>query len=143
MSYPSQSNTQVGTKPFPAAADLTGKEGHLAKLTNNSNVTEAALPSAAGDHTPFVIVSTATAGKDAYLHPLDTTKNVRLRLNGTCAPGDLIVREDETGADTGKVRKLPAAAGTYIIVGIAEEVGEDEQLLLVRIYRLGDSVTVV
>lgn len=141
--YTSQNNTQAGVIPFIAAAALTGKEGLLAKLTNNSGVTEAALPAAAADYTPFVIVSGAALGGNAYLQPIEPNQNVRLRLNGTCVAGDLIVREDETGAETGKVRKLPAGAGTYSIVGIAEEGGVDEQLLLIRPHKLGDTITVV
>jgi len=42
------------------------------------------------------------------------------------------------GTDDGKVRKLPTAAGTYRGIAIAEEVGEDEQLVLARPAMIGN-----
>ncbi|MDD4175075.1 MAG: hypothetical protein PHN34_12620, partial [Kiritimatiellae bacterium] len=54
-------------------------------------------------------------------------------LKGTCNPGDVIVLADTgTAADKGKVRALPAAAGTYRGLGIAEEKGVDGQSVLFR-----------
>lgn len=137
-----QSNTQAGPKDFIANADLTGKEGYLAKVVNSSGTPKAALPGAAADHTPFYIGQGAASGSSAKLVPIEPNQNVRLRLNLTCVSGDLLVRADETGAEAGKVTKLPAGAGTYTIVGIAEESGADEQLVLVRPYRLGDQIVV-
>jgi len=137
-----QSNTQAGPKDFIANADLTGKEGYLAKVVNSSGTPKAALPGAAADHTPFAIGQGAASGEKAKLLPIEPNQNIRLRLNGTCNPGEQLVRADETGGDTGKVIKLPAASGTYTAVGIAEEAGVDEQLVLVRPYRLGDQIVV-
>lgn len=138
-----QSNTRRGPFPIAANADLTSKEGYLAKIVNSSGVAKAALPAAAGDHTPFLITDGVASGENATLEPIIAEKNFRMRLNGTCVPGDEIVREDETGADTGKVRKLPAGAGTYTRVGIAEETGADEGLVAIRPHRFGEKVTVV
>jgi len=131
-----QSNTRVGDIPVLAGEDLTGKEGCLVKLTHDTQVPEVLLPTAADDYAIYALVE---AGEDADLvtvRPLATDRNVRLRLNGTCNPGDVIV--PETTGNLGKVRALPTAAGTYRGIGIAEEAGVDEQLVLVRPYPLGN-----
>ena len=141
MDY-SQSNTQRGAKQFDSNVDLTGKEGYLAKIVNSSGTPKADLPDAAADHTPFLIVDGKAAGVDSKLEPINPEQNCRLKINGTCVPGDHLVREDETGAGAGKVRKLPAGAGTYTSVGIAEESAVDEQLVLARPYRFGDQIVV-
>lgn len=138
-----QSNTKKGSIAVIGNEDLTGKEGLLAKIINSSGTPKAALPSAAGDETPYFINDGAASGVVSELKPMRPDEQVRLRLNGTVSPGDVVVREDETGADAGKVRKLPAAAATYTRVGIAEEDGEDEQLVLVRPWRMGEKEVVV
>lgn len=138
-----QSNTRKGPFPIVANVDLTGKAGFLGKLINSSGKRKGGLPTAAGDETPFIIVDAVKAGETSTFQPLTTEENVRLKLNGTCVIGDTLVREDETGADAGKVLKLPAAAGTYTRVGIAEEPGVDDQLVLVRPVRVGEKITVV
>lgn len=138
-----QSNTKKGSIAVESNEDLTGKEGYLVKIVNSSGEKKAALPSAAGDETPYFINDGAASGNISELKPMRPDEQVRLRLNGTCDLWDVIVREDETGADKGKVRKLPASAGTYTRVGIAEEDGEDEQLLLIRPWRMGEKEVVV
>ena len=58
---------------------------------------------------------------------------------GHAASLDVIVLADTgTAADKGKVRALPAAAGTYRGLGIAEEKGVDGQLVLFRPAMIGN-----
>ena len=57
----------------------------------------------------------------------------------SCNPGDQLVLADvATPADKGKVRVLPATAGTYRVLGIAEQVGVDGQLVLFRPVMIGN-----
>jgi hypothetical protein len=66
---------------------------------------------------------------------------VRAVLKGTCNPGDVLVLADTgTTADKGKVRTLPASAGTYRGLTIAEEKGVDGQLVLCRPAMIGNVV---
>jgi hypothetical protein len=46
----------------------------------------------------------------------------------------------EAGANNGKVQALPAGAGTYFGVAIAEEAGIDGQLVLARPAMIGNIV---
>ena len=62
-----------------------------------------------------------------------------ITLKGTCNPGDVLVLADvATAADKGKVRTLPAAAGTYRVLGIAEQAGVDGQSVLARPAMVGN-----
>ena len=126
----SQSNTQSGPVLFNASEDIDA--GLLVKLINTSNVTEAALPDANDDEVPFVAAYAASEDENVTLVPLSPASNVRLRLNGTCVPGDKLVLATPDGTEDGKVIKLPTAAGTYRLVAIAEQVGANEQLVLAR-----------
>jgi hypothetical protein len=133
--FPTQSNTNSGPIPVKAGADLTGKEGLAIVVGNSAGVLVANLPAAATDVPTHVLVDGGAAGTLVTVQPLVTDEQVRIRLNGTCNPGDKLIIEDPTanaGADAGKVRKLPATAGVYGGVGVAEEIGVDEQLVLIR-----------
>jgi hypothetical protein len=46
----------------------------------------------------------------------------------------------EAGANNGKVQALPAGAGTYLGVAVAEEAGIDGQLVLARPSLIGNIV---
>jgi hypothetical protein len=128
-----QTNTRTGDIPVTAGQDLTGKENLLAKLANDGGSTIAKLPEANSDLALFVIVDGAEDGKTASLRPLSPERNVRVTLKDTCNPGDVLVLADvATPADIGKVRALPAAAGTYRGLLIAEESGIDGQAVLAR-----------
>ena len=61
-------------------------------------------------------------------------RSVRIVAKGTGNPGDLLVLADgaTVAADKGKVRKVPATAGTYRLVAIAEEAFADGQLVKAR-----------
>lgn len=133
-----QSNTQVGARSFVAAEDLTGKQGFLAKLTDNAGTPEIALPTDNGDVTPYVILTGVAAAADVDVLPLDSDSNARAELEGTCVAGDVLVLADTVVvADRGKLRKLPAAPGNYRGIGVAEETGEDGQLVLFRPSNIG------
>ena len=129
----SQSNTRVGDIPVLAGEDLSDKEGRLVKMTHDSGVAEVVLPTANSDYALYVLIEGAADAENVSVRPIEAGRNVRLRLNGTCNPGDVLVLADTgTAADKGKVRALPAAADTYRGLAIAEEAGVDEQLVLAR-----------
>lgn len=131
--FANQTNTQAGDKPFLAASDFTGLAGRAAKLSNSAGVAKLAAIAALTDIPTFLVVDDAASGLPVTGRPLDHAQNVRITLKGTCNPGDVLVLADPaTPADAGKVRALPAGAGVYVQVGLAEEIGVDGQLLLTR-----------
>ena len=130
-----QSNTQAKDVVFLANADLTGKEGCLAVLVNDSGVPKAALPSAVTDNCPYVIIEGADTDKPVLLRPLSPSSNFRAFLKGAVNPAGILVPADS--GDAGKVKAIPTAAGTYRGIGIAEEAGKDGQLVLIRPQALG------
>jgi len=135
----SQSNTRVGDFSVVAGADLSGMQDRLVVLGNNAGVPVVNLPAANSDPAVYLLVDEAPAGAPVAVRPLDGSRNARVVLKGTCNPGDLLVLADvATAADKGKVRVLPAAAGTYRGLGIAEQAGVDGQLVLVRPVMIGN-----
>lgn len=120
-----QSNTQAGSLVFATTADLTGKEGCLAKLINNAGKPAISLPAAVGDLCPYLILR-VNSPTEVEVEPFVAEKNHRVRLKGAVNPGATLILG--TGADAGKL----VAAATGSINAIAEEVGVDGQLLLVR-----------
>ena len=135
----SQSNTQVGDIRVKAGMELTGKEGYLAKM-NDAWGPVVELVKFTGDRPLYVITEGAAVSKLASARPLDPGRNVRLVLSGTCNPGNTLVVMVEAGANNGKVQALPAAAGTYLGVAVAEEAGIDGQLVLARPSLIGNIV---
>ena len=137
----SQSNTRVGDVPVVAGEDLTGTEGLLAVVSNDSGTPVAGLPASNDALALYVVIEGTAAGGNSTLRPLDPGRNVRVRLEGVCDPGDVLVLADTaTPADKGKVRALPSAAGTYRGLALAEEAGVDGQLVLARPAMLGGIV---
>jgi hypothetical protein len=134
----SQTNVQSGQIVKAAHEDLTGKEGLLVKLVNASGVAKFALPDAETDLALFVLTDGDEAGNTVAALPLSPERNVRVRLNGTCVSGDVLVLASPDGTDDGKVKVLPVAAGTYRGIAIAEESGVDEQLVLARPALIGN-----
>ena len=135
----SQSNTRVGDIRVVAGVDLTGMEDRLVVLGQNAGVAQVALPAANGDLAVYLLIEGGAIGKLVSVRPLDASRNMRVALKGTCNPGDVLVLADvATAADKGKVRVLPAVAGTYRGLGIAEQVGVDGQLVLVRPTMIGN-----
>ena len=133
MSKAVQSNTQVGDIRLVAGVELSGLEGRLVKVANASGKAVGALPVADTDLTPYVLVEGGASGANVSVRPLEPGRNVRLVLLGECAPGDVLVLADTSvEADRGKVRALPADAGTYRGLAVAEETGVEGQWVLAR-----------
>ena len=133
-----QSNTRVGSFRVLAGENLTSKEGYLVTMTHDTGVAEVKLPAAITDITPYVV---GEGGADTALVtviPLIAERNVRIVLKGTCNPGDQLVLAAIAGSDAGMVRVLPAGAGTYRVIAIAEEKGVDGQLVLTRPCMVGN-----
>ena len=128
----SQTNTQAGQIVLPANENLTGKEGLLVAIVNASAVAKFALPDAVTDLALFVLTDGDTAGENVAALPLSPDRNIRIRLSGTCVPGDVLVLADIDGTKDGMVKVLPAVGGTYRGLAIAEEVGADGQLVKAR-----------
>ena len=135
----SQTNTQAGQIVLPANENLTGKEGLLVAIVNASAVAKFALPDAVTDLALFVLTDGDTAGENVAALPLSPDRNVRLKLSGTCVPGDVLVLATPNGTVDGKVKTLPVTVpGTYRGIAIAEEVGADEQLVKARPAMIGN-----
>jgi hypothetical protein len=133
-----QSNTRVGSFPILAGEDLSDKEGYLVKMTHDTGVPEVKLPAAITDITPYVVGDGAEDTQLAEVIPLEPDRTVRLKLKGTCNPGDQLVLAAIAGSDAGMVRLIPTAGGTYRVIAIAEEAGVDGQLLLCRPCAVGN-----
>ena len=124
-----QTNTQVGQIALPAHVDLTGKEGYLVKIVNASNVAKFALPTGDLDYAVFVLTDGDVAGESVAALPLSPHRNVRVKLSGTCTPGQVLVLNS---VNWGTVSSLPTTPGNYRGIAIAEEPGIDGQLVKAR-----------
>lgn len=127
-----QTNIQHGQIVLSANEDLTGKEGLLVKLVNDSGSPAVALPDDTDDYAFYLLIDGDKEGGLVSVLPLSSDRNVRVRLKGVCVPGDVLVLADISADDAGKVRKLPTATGTYLGMLIAEESGIDNQLVKAR-----------
>lgn len=127
-----QTNIQHGQIVLSANEDLTGKEGLLVKLVNDGGSPAIALPGDVDDYALYLLIDGDKQGGLVSVLPLSSERNVRVRLKGTCVPGDVLVLAPITTADAGKVRKLPSATGSYLGLLIAEESGIDGQLVKAR-----------
>ena len=134
----SQSNTKAGQIVLNSSEDLQGKEGYLAKIIDTSNVPEFALPDAASDLALFAITDGGDEDENTAALPLSPDRNVRLKLSGTCVPGDVLVLATPNGTVDGMVKVLPAVGGTYRGIAIAEESGVDGQLVKARPAMIGN-----
>jgi hypothetical protein len=133
----SQSNTRVGDIRMKAGGDLTGKNGYLAKMMDVWGPA-VDLVKFAGERPLDVVIEGLAPPQLVTVRPLDPSRNVRLVLVGTCNPGDTLVAMVDAGANNGKVQALPAGAGTYFGVAVAEEAGVDGQLVLGRPTMIGN-----
>jgi len=134
-----QTNTKAGDITVVTSADLTGKEGRLVKLANSSGALVASLPAASTDVCTHIILRVNSA-TEAEVRPFSPEREHRVRLQGTCSPGDKLGLSDPTassGANAGKLEVVTAGR----VYAIAGETGADEQMLLV--YRFNGSVGVV
>ncbi len=135
----SQSNTRVGDFRVLAGESLMGMEARLVKLTHDTGVPEVKLPAANDDYALYVVLEGAADAALVSVRPIEVGRSLRVPLKGTCNPGDVMVLADvATAADKGKVRVLPTIPGTYRGLGIAEQVGVDGQLVLVRPATVGN-----
>jgi len=128
----SQTNIQIGPIVLPAGNDLTGKEGYLVKIGNNSGKAAIYIADEPSDSPTFVLVEGRTAGELVTVLPLSPDRNSRVVLQGVCTPGDIMVPEDE-----GRIRALPNIPGTYRGIAFSEESGVDGQLIKIRPTWLG------
>lgn len=128
---PTQSNTQAGKiKRTTGAASLVGKEGYLCLLLAGL----VTLPAAITDVTPFIVDEGGAAGEPSSIDPLSPDRQYRVKGKGVIEPGAAIVLAAIAGADAGKVRQLPVAAGTYRVIARCEEEEDtaDGQSVLLR-----------
>ncbi|NOU36240.1 MAG: hypothetical protein HOO88_05680 [Kiritimatiellaceae bacterium] len=134
----SQTNVQTGSVSMPCGADLTAHADHLAVLSHSGGVPKMILPASLTAPALYVVLAGAPSGENGDFHPLTPDRNVRLPLVGTCNPGDtLVIANPSVTGQPGKVCALPATAGTYRAIGIAEAKGISGQLILVRPANLG------
>lgn len=130
-----QNNTRRGMLPFIGVASLVGLEGYLVELVNASGVAKVQVPDAIGDTAFFIVEKGAAAGAYSDVIPLETGTNQRAVAKGTGNPGAVLVLADpSTAADKGKLRTLPATAGTYFSPGFAEEAFVDGQTVRFRAF---------
>ena len=138
-----QNDTRKGRFEVLAGEDLTGKEGCLVKLTHDTGIPEVILPNDVADVADYLLIDGGADGTFVTVEPLERNSAVRVRLDGTCNPGDELTLAAIDGTTDGQVRTLPAAADTYFVILRAEENGVDGQLLLCRLLPNPRAVTVV
>lgn len=131
-----QTNTRPGAIKLKAGENLVGYEGFLVKIKNVSGEARFLRPEAVTDDALFVLQEGATEGSYASAIPLYSASNFRVRLKGTCSPGDRMCLAS-TG-DFGKIRELPSDAGTYFVMAVAEELGVDGQNVRIRPAMIGN-----
>ena len=131
MNNATQTNTQEGDLVFLANEDLTGCEGYLLKLVNDAGVTKVALPDAITDMCPFVLIEAGDEDENVIVRPLQPNRNVRLKLYGTCNPGDILIPNAD-GTHDGMAYVKPDATSACHIAAVAEQIGVDGQLVLSR-----------
>lgn len=131
---PLHDHVQIGDIAYiPAGENLTDKEAHLVSLTHDTGAPEFILPAAVNDDADYVLIYGAPDTEPVTVRPLEPGRQVRVRLKGTCNPGDrLMLADPATPADKGKVRTVPSANGTYRSFLRAEEKGVDGQVVLCR-----------
>lgn len=148
--YLSQQNLRVGIFTVIALAALTGKEGQLVELSRigsggNTGKIGADLPNNNADTQLYVLVEGGASGEKVKVAPIIEGESYKLRVNGAAQAMDVLCLADvATAADKGKLRKVPASAGTYRQLFVVEEDADtvDEQLVQVRAARWLGNVTV-
>jgi hypothetical protein len=137
--FANQTNTQQGDWQPIANSNLNGLAPRLVKLVNNaaSGVIAADVPAADTDIVTNLLVddgapdsSADTTGQPVTVRPILTHSQLRVTAKGAITPGDLLVLADPSViADKGKLRTLPAAAGTYTVRGQALDAAIDGSLV--------------
>jgi len=125
---PLQTNTRQGEITLLASVSLAGKENYLLKIVNDGGVAKFALPTAITDIAPYICASGAAAGSEVQGEAPSTGENCRVRLTGTCVPGDRLC----LSATYGTLYAPATSAGSLLVEYIAEEAGVDGQDVLCR-----------
>jgi hypothetical protein len=133
----SQSNTQEGDLLITTGEDLSTYADVLVAPYNSGGQLVVTRPAANNDYAVYVLIYGAVPGGQATVRPMSPNRTVRITAKGAGNPGDLLVLADgvTTAADKGKVRSvagLTSGSGTYRVVGIAEELFVDGQLVRTR-----------
>jgi len=125
---PDQTNTKAAG-PFPvlAGADLTGKRSRLVVLTHDTGVPEVKLPAAITDDALYQLQEAGADTEQVSVERFGPHRSFRVPLKDAVNPGDRLVLAAIAGDDAGKLRKLPAGAGTYRVLAIAREKGVADQ----------------
>jgi hypothetical protein len=124
-----QSNVKpAGSRPFTAGEDLTDLEGRVLAFSAAKTLS---LPTTATAIALMLLLGGGASGAPVTAQSLLDGGQARVRLNGTCAAGDILV-VDVTSGNKGKAKALPATAGSYFALGVAVEAGVDEQLVLIE-----------
>lgn len=120
---PDQSNTKpVGPSLALAGENLTGMRSRLVVLTHDTGVGEVKLPTANNAVALFLLNDEAADAERVEIEQLIPGKTYRTLQKDAVNPGDELVLADvATPADKGKLRKLPAVAGVYVRLGIADK----------------------
>lgn len=150
-----QSNTKRDDISLPASVDLTGKENLLWKIVNNGGAANFALATTNGLTATQDAIATAewpvyvgmsgdsTTGAQSAAQAPTLGENCRILLDGTCNPGDPLSFSGgggNFGANYGRLCKPALSTGSCVVSYIAEEIGTQDQLLLVR--RVSERVVV-
>jgi hypothetical protein len=116
--------TQITTRnlTFVAGEDLTDKLYYAVTLNEDGQVV---IPTAANAMIIGFIQNKALAGEAVLITIGETSKTV---AGDTVAVGDLLIADN-----AGKVIPCPTTAGTYNIIGIALDAGEDGSVIEVLI----------
>jgi hypothetical protein len=131
--FATQTNIQDGPFKVLAGENLTGMEGRVVKLTHDTGVPEVILPNDVADEAEYLLLEGGEDGTEVTVVAIGRDCPVRVRLDGTCNPGDKLTLAAINGANDGKLRTVPVAADTYWVAFRAEEKGVDEQLVKVRL----------
>ena len=101
-----------------ASTDLSGKEGYIAEYDSGVKLS-------GGTNALGVITEGGATNGSSDVAILGTFDGVlRGKASGTIAVGNKLVVDSD-----GKVKALPATAGTYTIVGIALQAGVADELV--------------
>lgn len=128
---PDQSGVrQAGPIPVKSNDDLSAARSRLVQLGNLSGALVATLPTDDTANALSILHEGGVSLAGVDVEPFCPPKPFRVRLKGTCNPGDqLVLADPAVAADKGKLRALPEAAGTYKLRAIALEAGVDGQLV--------------
>lgn len=115
------------TKVYTPAVDFSSKDGYFVKATSTS----IAAVSAVTDVPHGVIISGDISGGQTSVARPNHPGTVGVKCNGT--PGTIVHGTKLTMAADGSVKALPAAAGTYFYVAIADEAGAANEIIEARL----------